>query len=80
MHINYGIYYYAAMPCSILQSFLEKETFIRFWRFLVTKFGGCTRQRKSSVTSTGINTEVSQISDLESKLSKNSRQHQNKIN
>ena len=35
---------------------------------------------KFSVASTGIDVEVCQLRDLGSKLSKNSRQHQNKIN
>ena len=72
--------YYAAMACSALQSSPEEETFTRFWGCLVTMFGGHARHSKFSVTSKGIDTEVNQISDLESKLSKNSRQHQNKTN
>ena len=72
--------YYVAMDCYALQSSLEEETFTRFWGCLVTMFGGHARWSKSSVTSKGIDTEVNQISDLESKLSKNSRQHQNKSN
>ena len=68
------------MACSMLQSSLEEETFTRFWGHLVTMFGGHSRQSKFSITSKGTDTEGSQISDLDSKLSKNSRQQQNKIN
>ena len=71
--------YYAAMAHSVLRSSPEEETFTRLWGCLVTMFGGYAKQSNSSVTFTGINAEVSQISDLESKLSKNSRQCQNKI-
>ena len=66
--------YYVAMAHSVLQSSSEEGTFTRFWGHLVTMFGGNTRQNKSSATSSGINAEVSQIRDLESKLSTNSRQ------
>ena len=68
------------MAHSALQSPPEEETFTRFWGHLVTMFGGCTRQSKSSATSSGINAEVSQISGLENMPSTNSRQQQNKIN
>ena len=71
--------YYVAMTHNALQSSPE-ETLTRFWGCLVTMCGRCMIQRKSTVTSKDIDTEVNQISDLESKLSKNSRQHQNKIN
>ena len=37
------------------------------------------KQSKSSVTSTDTNAKISQIRDLGTKLSKNSRQHQNMI-
>ena len=43
-------------------------------------FGGHTKYSWSSATSASIDTKVNQISDLEGKLSQNSRQHQNKIN
>ena len=79
MHILWDPYY-VAMANSTLQSSPEKETFARFQGCLVTMFGGCVRQRKSSVTSTGIIAEVSQIGDRDNKLSKNSRQWQNQIN
>ena len=45
-------------------------------------FGGHTRQSQtsaSSATTTGIDSEVNQIGDVEGKLSKNSRQCKNKI-
>ena len=67
------------MACSTMQSSLEEETFTRFWGHLVTMFGGHVRQSKSPATSSGIDAEVDQIS-IENKLSKNSRQQQNKIN
>ena len=68
------------MVCSTLQSSMEKESFTRLQGCLVTMFEGCTRQSKSSATSSGIDAKVDQISSLENKLSKNSRQWQNKIN
>ena len=43
-------------------------------------FGGQVRQSKASATSSGIDAEVHQISSIENKMSKNSRQWQNKIN
>ena len=46
-------------------------------------FGGCTKQSwspASSAMATSIESKVHQISEAEGKLSKNSRQHQNKIN
>ena len=60
--------------------FPREVFFTRLWECLVTTLGGCARQIKSSATSSGIDAEVSQISDLQDKLSKNSRQWQNKIN
>ena len=57
----------------------EEGMFIRFWGHLVTMFGGCAKQSKSSVASTGMKVKVNQIKDLGTKLLKNSRQHQNKI-
>ena len=69
--------YYAAKAYSMLQSSPEEETFTWFRGCLVTMFGRCTTQGKSSVASTGINAEISQVG---SKLWKNSRQWQNKIN
>ena len=68
------------MAHSALQSSLEEESFTKYQGSLVTMFGGCTSQSWSSATSASINTEINQISDLEGKLSKNSRQCQNKIN
>ena len=72
--------YYVAMTHSTLQSSPKQETFTRFWGCLVTMFGGLLKQSKSSVTSTGIGAKVNQIRVLGSKLSKNFRQLQNKIN
>ena len=76
--------YYAAMAHSALQSSPEEESFTKFCGHLVTMFGGCTRQSQSSAssatTSLSIDTNVSLIKEDERKLSKNSRQHQNKIN
>ena len=71
--------YYVAMAQSKLQSSPQEETFTRFWGCLVTMFKGHVKQSKSSVASTGINAEISQINDSGSKLSKNSRQHKNNI-
>ena len=65
--------YYVAMTHSTLQSSPEEETFTRYWRCLVTMFGGHTRQTKSSATSSGIDTQISEIRGVEAKLSKNSR-------
>ena len=72
--------YYAATAHGSMQSSLEEETFTRFWRCLVTMFGGHERQSRSSVTTKGIDIEVNEISGSENSLSKNSRQCQNKIN
>ena len=72
--------YYTAMVHSTLQSSQGEETFTRFQGHLVTMFDGCTRQRKSSATSSGINAKVSEVRDLEAKLSNNSRQWQHRIN
>ena len=69
--------YYAAMACNALQSSPEEETFTRFSGCLVTLLGWHMKQTISSVASTGFNPEISKIG---SKLSKNSRQWQNKIN
>ena len=63
-----------------IKSSPEEETFTRFWEHLVTMFIRHTKQSKSSVTSTGIDTEVSQVRDSGCELTKISRQHQNKIN
>ena len=51
-----------------------------FWQQLVTMFGGHSKQSQSSATTTSIDSNVKQISEIEGKLSKNSRQCQNKIN
>ena len=72
--------YYTPMAHSVLQSSPEEETFMMLWGCLVTMFGGHVKQSKSSVNSTDIDAKVSQVSDLACKLSKNSRQWQNKIN
>ena len=72
--------YYAAMACSALQSSLEEESFTKFWGQLVTMFGGCAKQSQSSATTTSIDSNVHLINETEGKLSKNSRQCQNKIN
>ena len=75
--------YYAAMAHSTLQSSPEEESFTKFWGQLVTMFGGCVRQNQSSAssaTATSINFNVSLVNETEGKLSKNSRQHQNKVN
>ena len=71
---------YVAMPHRVMQSSPEEETFTRFWGCLVTMFGVCVKQSKSSATSLGIEAEVSEIRGLENKLSKNSRQQQHMIN
>ena len=70
--------YYVSMIFSTLQSSPEEESFTKFWGCLVTMFGGHMRQSRSSATPSSIDTEVNEISDLEGKLSKNSRQHQTK--
>ena len=57
---------------------------MQFRGCLVTMFGGHSRQSQSSAssaaTSLSIKTSVSSIRETEEKLSKNSRQWQNKIN
>ena len=76
--------YYAVMACSALQSSPEEESFTRFWGHSVMMFGGHARQSQSSAssaaTSSSIETNASLIKEDERKLSKNSRQQQNKIN
>ena len=62
--------YYAATAPQHITIFPRGETFMRLWGCLLTMFGGCVKQNKSSVISTGIDAEVSQIRDSESKLSK----------
>ena len=62
--------YYAAMALSALQSSSEEETFIKFWGCLVTMFRGQAKQSKSSVASTGIDVEISEIKGSGCKLSK----------
>ena len=42
--------------------------------------GGCTKQSRSSATTTSIDSNVNLINETKGKLSKNSRWHQNKIN
>ena len=70
--------YYVFMAHSTMQSSLEEETFTRFCGCL---FGGHVRQSRSSATSSGTDAKVSkQVSKQENKLSKNSKQQQNKIN
>ena len=71
------------MAHSALQSSPEDESFTKFWGCLVTIFGACAMQSwssASSATTMSIDSEVNQIGDLEGRLSKNSRQCQNKIN
>ena len=70
--------YCAAMAHSALQSSMEEESFTKFQGWLVTMFGGHVKQSWSSATS--IDSNVNLIDETEGKLSKNSRQHQNKIN
>ena len=72
--------YYAAMACSALQSSPEEESFTRFRGHLVTMFGGCTRQNPSSASSATTSNIESEVNLVRDKLSKNSRQQQNKIN
>ena len=75
--------YYAAMAHSALQSSPEEESFTRFQGQLVTMFGGHTRQSQlsaSTATITSIDSNVNLNNESEEKLSKNSRQHQSKIN
>ena len=75
--------YYAAMACSTPQSFPEEESFTKFPGPLVTLFGGHMKQSQSSAssaTTTSIDSKVNLINETDGKLSKNSRQHQNKIN
>ena len=60
--LAHAVYYNPPQKKNILLSFRE---------CLVTMFGGCVRQRRSSATSSSIDTEVSEISDLEAKLFKN---------
>ena len=75
--------YYAAMAHSTLQSSPEEESFTRFWRCLVTMFGGHTRQSQSSAssaTTSSIEYGVNVVTETEGKLLKNSRQSQNKTN
>ena len=71
-------------PTALLQSSPEEESFTRFRGHLVTMFGGCSRQSQSSAssaaTSSTIEANVSLTRGYEEKLSKNSRQHQSKIN
>ena len=65
--------YYAALAHSTLQSYPEEESFTRFWRCLVTMFGGHTRQSQSSASSaatSSIESEVSGVKETEGKLSK----------
>ena len=72
--------YYAAMAHNALQSSLEEESFTRFQGQLVTMFEGHTKQSQSSAATSSIDSDVSLVRETEGKLSKNSRQHQNKIN
>ena len=75
--------YYAAMAHSALQPSPEEESFTRFQGCLVTMFGGCTRQCQSSAssfTTSSIKSGVNVVKETKGKLSKNSRQWQNKIN
>ena len=67
------------MAHSALQSSPEEESFTRFQGWLVTMFGGCARQSQSSATTISIDSIVNLINETEGKLSKNSRQCQNKI-
>ena len=62
--------YCAAMAHNALLSSPEEEIITRFWGHLGSMFGGHARQSKSSVTSSGINAEVDQISSLENKAFK----------
>ena len=72
--------YYAAMAHRALESSPEEESFTRFWEQLVTIFGGHAKQSRSSAATTNIDSNVNLINETEGKLSKNSRQCQNKIN
>ena len=66
--------YYAAMAYGALQSYPQDETFTRVQGHLITMFEGCAKQARFSVASAGISTDISQVKDIGSKLSKNSRQ------
>ena len=68
------------MAHSVLQSSPNKESFAKFQGCLVTMFGGHARQRKSSATSSGINTEVNQISEPENRPSKIPDSEKTKLN
>ena len=71
------------MAQSTLQFSPEEKSFTRFWGQLVTMFGGITRQSQSSATSattSSTDSNVNLVKETEGKLSKNSRQCQNKIN
>ena len=74
--------YYAATAHSVLQISNPSKTFTQFWGHLALTFGSHSRLGKVSSWTAAIETTASMISEVaqQPKLSKNSRQRQNKIN
>ena len=74
--------YYAAIACSMLQSSDDMESFTEFRGHLAMTFGGCSRLGKTGSHRAAVEVTSCVISEEagECRLSKNSRQRQNKIN
>ena len=73
--------YYAAIARSMLQSLEDTESFTQFWGHLAMTFGGRSKLGKTSSHTAAIETSSYIISEEtgECRLSKNSRQRQQKI-
>ena len=73
--------YYAAIARSMLQSLEDTESFTQFWGHLAMTFGGRSKSGKTSSHTAAIETSSYIISEEtgECRLSKNSRQRQQKI-
>ena len=73
--------YYAAIARSMLQSLEDTESFTQFWGHLAMTFGGRSKLGKTSSHTAVIETSSYIISEEtgEHRLSKNSRQRQQKI-
>ena len=73
--------YYVAIACSMLQSLDDMESFTQFWGHLAMTFGGWSRLGKTGSHTATVAVSSCVISEEtgECRLSKNSRQRQNKI-